>query len=317
MRPISSRILLAGVAAVAATSLAACGGQASADAAAGTETVSITHAQGTTEVPVDPEKVVTFDIAALDTIDTLGVDEKSIAGAPKKGLPEFLSGYAGDDYANVGSVKEPDLEAVNAADPDLIIISGRTAGSYDDLSDIAPTIDLSVDSKNYVESFSNVTESIGKIFDREDGAKSAIAELNSRIDETRTAGEKAGTGLIVMTSGGEVTAYGAGSRFGFIHDVLGVKTATDVKQDGKHGESISFEYIAEANPDHLFVIDRDAAIGQSGEAASQVLDNDLVNGTSAAKNGKTVYLDSTSWYILGSGLTTVNSMVDEVAKGLG
>ncbi len=35
-----------------------------------------------------------------------------------------------------------------------------------------------------------------------------------------------------MTSGGELTAYGAGSRFGLIHDVLGVATVADIKSDG-------------------------------------------------------------------------------------
>ena len=35
---------------------------------ASTETVSVEHAQGTTDVPVDPENVITFDLGVLDSI---------------------------------------------------------------------------------------------------------------------------------------------------------------------------------------------------------------------------------------------------------
>lgn len=302
-------------AAVAATlALTACGGSSeAAGGPTGAPTVSVEHAQGTTEVPVEPEKVFTFDLGALDTLDALGV---TVAGVPQGTLPQQLSAYKGGDITAIGSMKEPDFEAIAAADPDLIIISGRVADSYGELSGIAPTIDLSVDPADPLPSFEAHTTSLGRIFGLEDAVADRLASLEARIDETREAAAAAGDGLILLTSAGEVTAYGAGSRFGLIHDVLGVEPAAEVESKGTHGEAVSFEYIADVNPAHLFVIDRDAAVGEAGAAGAAVLDNELVNGTDAAKNGAITYLDSASWYLIGYGLNNLDSMVSAVHEAV-
>lgn len=302
--------------AVSALALTACGGSADAgsqEAAEGGSTITVEHAQGTTEVPANPENVYTFDLGVLDTLDSLGV---TVGGVPESNLPESLDAYESDDYAKIGSMKEPDFEAIAAGAPDLIIISGRTADSYEELSKIAPTIDLSVDQAAPVESFKEVSATLGEIFQKEDEVAGQLAEIDATIEDVRATAADSGTGLIVLTSGGELTAYGAGSRFGLIHDVLGVEPAADVTADGSHGQSISFEFIAETNPDHLFVIDRDSAIGESGEAAAAVLDNELVNGTTAAAEDNIVYLDSASWYLVGYGLGNVEAMVTSVNDAL-
>lgn len=303
--------------AVSALTLTACGGSADADsneAAAGAEaSITVEHAQGSTEVQANPQNVYTFDLGALDTLDSLGVD---VAGVPEAMFPESLSGYASGEYTRIGSMKEPDFEAIAAGAPDLIIISGRTAEAYEELSKIAPTIDLSVDQAAPMESFREISTTLGEIFGKEDEVAERLTQIDSTIADVQANAQDAGTGLVVLTSGGEITAYGAGSRFGLIHDVLGVKPAAEVASDGTHGESISFEFIAEHNPDHLFVIDRDAAVGESGEAASAVLDNELVNGTTAASKDQIVYLDSASWYLVGYGLGNVDAMVSSVNDAL-
>ena len=51
---------------------------------------------------------------------------------------EYLQDYITDDIANLGTIKEADLEAVMACEPDVIFIGGRLASSYDALSEIAP-----------------------------------------------------------------------------------------------------------------------------------------------------------------------------------
>ncbi|WP_131683402.1 ABC transporter substrate-binding protein [Pseudarthrobacter sp. YALA5] len=294
--------------------MTACGGGAvassSSDEAA---TITVEHAQGSTaNVPVNPEKVFTFDLGVLDTLDALGVEP---AGVPEASYPESLSKYADAKYEKIGSLKEPDFEAVSAGAPDLIIISGRTAGAYEELSKIAPTIDLSVDAANPMESFKAQTKKLGTIFNKEADVDAKLASVDSTIADTKAKAATAGKGLIVLTSGGEVTAYGAGSRFGIIHDVLGVPTAADVKSEGSHGEAVSFEYIKDVNPDLLYVINRDTAIGTEA-AASPVLDNELVQSTNAAKNNKVINLDPAAWYIVGYGLNNVQAMVNAVADSV-
>jgi iron complex transport system substrate-binding protein len=308
------RLAVLSAAAAATLALTACGGSSEAsDEQAPASTVAIDHAQGTTEVPVDPETVFTFDLGALDTLDALGVD---VAGVPQGTLPAQLSAYEGGDTTAIGSMKEPDFEAIAAAAPDLIIISGRVADSYDELSEIAPTIDLSVDPADPIASFTEHTESLGRIFGVEDEVAERLSALGTKISETKEAAASAGNGLVLMTSAGEVTAYGSGSRFGLIHDVLGVQPAAEVKAEGTHGEAVSFEYIADVNPAHLFVIDRDAAVGEAGAAGAAVLDNELVNGTDAAKNNAITYLDSAGWYLIGYGLNNLDAMVSAVSEAV-
>jgi iron complex transport system substrate-binding protein len=292
----------------------ACGGSATATPAEEAATITVEHAQGSTaNVPVNPEKVFTFDLGVLDTLDALGVEP---AGVPEAQYPEALSKYSDAKYTKIGSVKEPDFEAVSAGDPDLIIISGRTAGAYEELSKIAPTIDLSIDAANPMESFKTQAQKLGTIFDKSAEVEEQLAAVDATVSETKAKAANAGKGLIVLTSGGEVTAYGAGSRFGIIHDVLGVPTAADVKVDGSHGEAISFEYIKQANPDILYVINRDSAVGAEASAANPILDNELVQSTNAARNNKVINLDPMGWYVIGYGLNNVKAMVDAVAESV-
>ena len=119
-----------------------------------------------------------------------------------------------------------------------------------------------------------------------------------------------------MTNAGEVSAYGPDTRFGLVHRELGLTPTDEGLTAADHGDAVSFEYIADKDPDILLVLDRDAAIGESGTAAEQVLDNELVRGTTAWQNDDVHYLDSTVWYIAPNGLPSVEQMVEEVAAAV-
>jgi iron complex transport system substrate-binding protein len=311
-----SSALLAAASALAlagcSTSGAASAGSAESSAAG---TVSVEHAQGTTEVPADPENVITYDLGVLDSLEALGED---VQGLPKgSSLPEQFSKYESDEYVNAGALKEPDLEAVAEADPDLIIISGRTAEYYDELSEIAPTVDLSIDQADAMASFTEQSETLGRIFGKEAEVEEKLAAIDEQIERTKAGAADAGSALFLLTSAGEVNAYGPGSRFGnIVFDALGLESAAQVEAEGTHGEAVSFEAIADANPDRLYVIDRDTTIGESGDAAQQVLDNELVNGTTAAREDRITYLDGASWYLVGFGLNNLPAMITEVEDSL-
>ena len=108
----------------------------------------------------------------------------------------------------------------------------------------------------------------------------------------------------------------ARSRFGVIHDAFGVKPATAGLSVSNHGQAISYEFIAQTDPDWLFVIDRDAAIGREGSPARSMLDNELIRPTKAWKTGRVVYLNNYNWYLLGSAGCAMQQSVDEVARAL-
>lgn len=277
--------------------------------------ITITHAQGETAVPANAETVITFDLAALDTLDALGIE---VDGVPATNLPAYLSKYADDSYAKVGSLFEPDYEAVAALEPDLIIVAGRSSSAFAELSRIAPTIDLTNNWGDFANSIKANSRILGEVFGKTDEVETMIADLDASIAEAKAAAAEAGTGLVVLTSAGEVTNFGAGSRFGWIFDTLGVAPAAVAAEGADaapHGDAVSFEYLLEANPDWLFVIDRDAATGSEG-AAEAVLDNELVAQTTAAQEGQIVYVDPIRAYIVNGGLPAFTVLVDQIGDAL-
>lgn len=277
------------------------------------DTITITHAQGTTEVPAAPETVVSFDLAALDTLQALGI---AVTGVPAFNMPANLDAFEGDGYVKVGSLFEPDYEAVNALSPDLIIVAGRSSGAYEQLSAIAPTVDLSNDWADFVPSVKANSRTLGEIFGKTDAVKSLIADLDAGIAAFQENADEIGTALIVMSSGGEITAYGPGSRFGLVHDTLGIAPAVADVEEATHGDAVSFEFLLETDPDWLIVLDRDAAIGQQSDAAEQVLDNELVHQMRAYQNDHIVYVDSARWYVTNGGVANLDAIVDELADAM-
>jgi iron complex transport system substrate-binding protein len=310
-RSLARAVAVAGATALALT---ACGGSTSpAPSAAPAGTVSVTDATGqVVDVPTSPARVVVFDMSLLDSLDTLGVP---VAGLPKQNVPEFLAEYRDARYADVGTLFEANLEAVNAVDPDLILVAGRSAELKDDLTPIAPTLDLTTDSSRLMADYERNARTLGTVFGKEAEVEKRLGELNTSITETKGLAADAGRGLIVLTSGTEATAYGPGSRFGIIHDVLGVPPAIPDVEAATHGEAISFELIAQTNPDRMFIVDRDAATGNPANA-QQVLNNELVTGTAAWRNGDVTYLDPTRWYIANAGLSTLPASVEEIRASL-
>lgn len=250
----------------------------------------------------------------LDTLDKLGIE---VTGVPQSNLPPYLAKYKDAKYKNVGTLQEPDFEKINALSPDLILISGRQNASYAELNKIAPTVFVGVDAKRYMDSFTENSKIIGKLFGKEAAVDAELAKINESIKKVnaKAAGDNK-KALITLVSGGKVTAYGPGSRFGIIHDVLNVVPVEKNIEVSTHGQSISFEYIVEKNPDYLFVVDRETAVGESKTTAKQVIENELVKKTNAFKNGNIVYLDPNYWYLSGGGLISTAAMIDEVDKGL-
>ncbi|MCP3740188.1 siderophore ABC transporter substrate-binding protein [Rossellomorea sp. BNER] len=277
------------------------------------EELTIKHELGETKVKENPEKVVVFDFGILDSMDKLGIE---VEGLPQASVPSYLSKYEDSKYKNTGSLKEPDFEKISEIQPDLIIISGRQSDLYEEFTEIAPTIYLGVDTSRYMESFKENTKTLGEIFNKEKEVEKELAAIDDSIQKLKNNTKKEGKkALIVLANDDKVSAYGAGSRFGIIHDVFGFTPADEKIEVSTHGQSISFEYIVDKNPDYLFVIDRGAAIGEKS-SAKQVVENELVKTTNAYKNNAITYLDPDYWYLSGGGLVSVSEMIKEVEASL-
>lgn len=272
-------------------------------------TLTVKDSNGEVKVTKNPQKVVVFDNGSLDTLDALGVGDH-VVGAATQNLPAYLSSYK--EVESAGGIKEPDLEKINQMKPDLIIISGRQSDFQEELSKIAPTLFLSVDTEKPWESIQQNVLTLGEIFDKESGAKKQIKELSTEIKKTADkASDLDKKALVVLVNEGQLSAYGSGSRFGFVHDVFGFPQADNEIEPSTHGQSVSFEYVLEKNPDLLFVIDRTKAIG-GDDSQNNLAENELIAQTNAGKNGKIISLQPDVWYLSGGGLESMKLMLEDV-----
>lgn len=255
--------------------------------------VSITTARGEVTLAQNPAKIAVYDLSALDTISALGVK----VGATIKsqyGI-DFLE-KAAEGATVVGEIKNPDIEALHAYQPDLVIVGGRTADKYDEIKKyFANTIDMTLDGSKLEEDAIARLQSYGKLFNKTAEADALKKQLTTLFNEVKTLAKDKGNGLIVLVNGNKISAYGPKSRLGWIHRELGIAEADKNIKEGTHGQPISFEYIQKTNPDWLFVLDRGAAIGAEGDAAAVVLDNSLVGQTTAWKNGQVVYFSGAAY----------------------
>ena len=86
-----------------------------------------------------------------------------------------------------------------------------------------------------------------------------------------------------------------------------------------HGNEASFETIVSLDPDYIFVMDRDAAIGTEGaQLAREIMDNELVQSMRAAQDDLIVYLEHPNvWYTAEGGITALDYMLADLEQGLG
>ncbi|WP_394197735.1 siderophore ABC transporter substrate-binding protein [Litoreibacter albidus] len=271
------------------------------------QTVEVETFTGSVSVEAGPDKIAVFDLAAMDTLQALGV---AVDGLVSPVYLPYLESAATGTTA-VGSLFEPDFEAVNAMQPDLIIAGGRSSEQVPELAKIAPTLDMTIYDDVVGEGLARL-EAYGAIFDKADEAAALKAGFEAQLQAAKDAVADKGTALIVMTNGPKVSTYGVGGRFGWLHSALDLPEAVDGVEQSTHGEAVSFEFIRDANPDILLVVDRLAAIGTDGDNAKATLDNALVHETKAWANGNVLYLNPAPIYIAGGGIQSMTQTLKDI-----
>ncbi len=259
-------------------------------------TIEVHTVKGRVSLPINPAPLVVYDMTLMQDLAALDV---AIAGMPGELPLDNLQSKTQPNPEAVGTVFEPDLEALNAMQPQAILVGSRMAEKYDALSSIAPTLDMSIDTANIYESSKQRLLDLGALFDKSAQAATLQGNIDSLIDETKAMTKDKGKGLVVMVNGNKMSAYGEKSRYGFLHTVLDIPMADNQIADARHGQPISFEYLQKVNPDWLFVIDRTAAIGEDGIGAKAVLNNPLVAQTNAWSKDQVVYLSPDSYLAFG------------------
>lgn len=269
------------------------------------------------EVPYDPQRIAILDMAALDILMSLGLGDR-VVGSASTSLSYLQDVVTREGVANLGTIKEADLEAVMACEPDVIFIGGRLSGSYDALSEIAPVVYLSTDSETgVVESVRRNATTIASMFGLEAQVEDLMAGFDERIAALHAFAEGK-TAIVGLVTSGSFNVLGSDGRCSIISVEIGFENLGDSGVTSTHGNESSFELIVELDPDYLFVLDRDAAIATEGaQLAQEIVENELVMGTDVYANGNIVYLANPAvWYTAEGGITALDIMLSDLESEL-
>lgn len=275
------------VAAMSALLFAACGSDddGAADDTGATTPDAISPAVSATTSPAEvaPQRIVSLSpthtemLFAIDAADLLvAVDEFSDHPPQALELPNELSGF------------EPNVEAIAAYEPDLVVIGGDFTGLGEQLDALgiawwdgpaALTID---------DTYRQIEE-LGDITGNESEAGTLVAEMRSSIDEIVAATPVPDEPLTYYHEL-DPTYFSADSTtfIGAVYSLLGLQNIAD-GADGDAGgfPQLNAEFIVSADPDLIFLADTKCC----GETADTVAARPGWQDITAVRTGNVIEMD--------------------------
>ena len=307
-------------------SLAGCSGQAAAEPEQTTpaaSTVTVEDNNGTQEIATPPASVVATDNRTFQTLSDWGIELSAAAVS----LMDEGNPYTKDDaIVDLGTHNEPDLEAVVAVQPDLIINGQRFAQYHDDFTSLVPDATvLELDPREGEALDAELirqTTVLGEIFGKQDEAQKLVDDFEAAIERAQKAYDDAESVMAVTTSGGEIgyIAPTVGRTLGPVFDIIGLTPALEVPEatDDHQGDDISVEAIAESNPDWIVVMDRDAVFAAETPdyvQAAEVLENsEALASVNAVQEDQIVYMPTDTY--LNEGIQTYTTFFNDFADAL-
>lgn len=252
-----------------------------------TSSVTIEDNRGSVDVALPVQRAASADNR---TFEVLAQWDVPLVAAPKGLIPSTVTAYNGDDVADMGNHRDPDLVALTGAQPDLII-SGQRFSRYDDqmaeLNPDVPLLDLEPREGQPLDSeLARQVTALGQVFGKETEAEQLVSDFNAALERAKSAYDGSSKVMAVDVSGGKIgyVAPKVGRTWGPLYDLLGLTPALDdvVGTDSHTGDDISVEKIADSNPEWILVLDRDGAI--SADKDDYTPAEDVIAGNSALQN---------------------------------
>ncbi len=262
----------------------------------------VRDARGEVTVPKNPQKIVTLDDATLDILLGLGVKPIATIGDPESKISPFFDGRV--DGVQVLPGWEPNVEAILAVEPDLIVgLYGTTVPPelYQSLSKIAPTL-ISYDGAFPYER--QPVLDLAALLDRPEQAEQLLADLDqakAAAREKLPAGLRDGTEsfAIVVAQAKGYRVYGVGFPLEEKIYPAGLSevpyadlrlTPPTIVQDVSKLDSgggympISLEVLPDIKADHVLVYAGDAA------KAAEMENSPLFKSIPAVQKGNVYHL---------------------------
>lgn len=299
-------LLLSGCGSTGSTGSANPGGTAST-----VSTRTVTDALGEVEIPVDPQRVVTLDTFAFEAAMAL---EVPVVGAVANGTmrdPQGIIFPLLEGIELVGAnVGEPDLEAIAALRPDLILGSFPNDSELDDqLRAIAPTY-LGIDFESSAQ-WKEVFETIGEALGRSEDVDRILADYEARALEVTEDADATGlTVASVRAYPDSVSVYGPDSFVGVILQDAGVEMFVPEGGD-EFATDLSLERIPAITSDVLIVWTANEEDPAAVE--EQLRSSPLWSSLPAVEAGR-VSFGGGHW--IGSGVYAADAVLDDLEAAL-
>ncbi|WP_311258952.1 ABC transporter substrate-binding protein [Microbacterium sp. WCS2018Hpa-9] len=306
--------------------LAGCASGAEAEPAETTpaaDSVTIEDNTGSHEIATPPASVVALDNRTFQTLSDWGVELSAGAVAL---MPDTVSYLDDDSIVDIGLHSEPDLEAIVAVEPDLIISGQRFTQHNEAIAELVPDatiIDLEPrEGEPFDDELKRQITVLGEIFGKQDEAQALVDDFDAAVERAKAAYDDADTVMAVNTSGGEIgyLAPTVGRSLGPIYDILGLTPALEVADasDDHQGDDISVEAIAASNPDWLLVLDRDAVFAAETPdyvQASEILESsEALAAVTAVADEQIVFMPTDTY--LNEGIQTYTTFLNDLADAL-
>lgn len=285
--------------------------------------VTVEDNTGTHEIATPPASVVALDNRTFQTLADWGVDVSAAAVAL---MPETVSYVKDADIVDVGLHSEPDLEAIVAVEPDLVISGQRFTQHNAAIAELVPDatiIDLEPrEGEPFDAELKRQVTVLGEIFGKQDEAQALVDDFEAAVERAKKAYDDSATVMAVNTSGGEIgyIAPTVGRSLGPIYDILGLTPALEVADatDDHQGDEISVEAIAASNPDWILVLDRDAVFADETpeyvQAAEILESSEALAGVTAVKQEQIVYMPTDTY--LNESIQTYTAFLEDLADAL-
>lgn len=285
----------------------------------------LNHSNGTVNLDNTPQRIVSYDLAQLDTLNALGID---VVGVPKSKYSGALEKF--NDYTVIGTLFEPDYDILKKQNPDLIIAGGRSAAAMPELSKIATTVSFNLDTSNFIESVKTSVLEIGKAWNKQDQAQAAFTNLEQQIKQLQHINQGK-TGAMLFVINDNVMAHAPGDRFGFVFEWTGLTSVLPARKPTELGKPrpkagspeakaaaekrvADVNKIAKSNPDWIIVLDRGAINDGEKTAAATLAKHPALSQTKAFKNQQIYYADPNSLYVVTGG---VNNLAKQTTEMIG
>lgn len=280
-------------------------------AASGGGEKTIKHAMGTAKLPKTPERVVVLFNGMVDISVALGVKPVgAVESWEQKPWYEFLRKQM-DGVKNLGEETQPNIEAIIALKPDLIIgAKSRHEKIYPQLESIAPTIMV-----EELFAWKNNLKLAAEALNKQEAANKILSDWDKRVAEFKQkVGDKlknTEVSVIRFEKDGSARIYITGFA-GTIFEELGLARPKAQQAEGKTVVNLTTkEQMSQLDGDYIFDITR---FNDAGEAPAKTQSdwqaNPLWKNLKGVKNGKYFSVDVVTWNLSGGALAAQSMLND-------